>query len=54
MREEVGRSITLFKLPLLRFAHDESVERGERLDRLLQKISKPPKASVRRVTRRKK
>ena len=54
MREEVGRSVTIHKLPMLRFQRDDAIEKGEKIDRLLAQISVPPEKKVRRVVRKKK
>ncbi len=54
MREEVGKVVTMHKLPMLRFQRDDAIEKGEKIDQLLAQISTPPKKAVRRVVRRKK
>ncbi|MDD5054646.1 MAG: 30S ribosome-binding factor RbfA [Candidatus Peribacteraceae bacterium] len=51
MREEVGKVVTMHKLPMLRFRRDDAIEKGEQIDRLLAQISTPQKKSVRRKKR---
>lgn len=36
LRHEVGRQVRLRSIPQLRFLHDESIERGERLTALIE------------------
>jgi ribosome-binding factor A len=42
LRSQLARRIKLYTTPQLRFAYDESVERGDRLSRLIDSV-KPPK-----------
>ena len=42
LRSQLARRITLYTTPELRFAYDESVERGDRLSRLIDSV-KPRK-----------
>ncbi len=39
LRSQLGRRVTLYATPQLRFAYDESVERGDRLARLIESVS---------------
>lgn len=39
MREEVGKAVTMHKLPMLRFRKDDVIEKGEKIDQLLQTIA---------------
>ena len=40
IRYEVGRRIRLRLTPELRFIHDDSIERGSRVNEILDKISR--------------
>ena len=38
LRSQLARRITLYTMPELRFVYDESVERGDRLSRLIDSV----------------
>lgn len=40
LRREVGRALTLRHTPDLRFVYDESIDRGARIEELLQEVKK--------------
>ena len=40
LRSQLARRISLYAAPELRFAYDESVERGDRLSRLIDEVNK--------------
>jgi ribosome-binding factor A len=40
LRSQLGRRVKLYVTPELRFAYDESVERGDRLSRLIDSVSR--------------
>jgi len=42
LRSQLAKRIKMYTTPELRFAYDESVERGDRLSRLIDSV-KPPK-----------
>lgn len=42
LRRQIGARIRLRRVPDLQFTYDESVERGERIERLLQEIKDGP------------
>jgi len=43
LRSQLARRITMYTTPELRFEYDESVERGDRLSRLIDSAVKPRK-----------
>jgi ribosome-binding factor A len=43
LRSQLAKRIKLYTTPELRFEYDESVERGDRLSRLIDAALKPPK-----------
>lgn len=43
LRSQLARRIKLYTTPELRFEYDESVERGDRLSRLIDSVCAPPK-----------
>jgi ribosome-binding factor A len=43
LRSQLARRITMYTTPELRFAYDESVERGDRLSRLIDSTKIPRK-----------
>lgn len=42
LRSQLARRIRLYTSPELRFEYDESVERGDRLSRLINSVTKKP------------
>ena len=40
-RRELAKTLKLRHMPELRFAYDDSVDRGERIERLLREMDKP-------------
>ena len=43
LRSQLAKRIKMYTTPELRFAYDESVERGDRLSRLIDSVKPPPK-----------
>lgn len=43
LRSQLGRRIKLYSTPELRFVYDESVERGDRLSRLIDSVTRDVK-----------
>ena len=52
LRSQLARRIKMYTTPELRFEYDESVERGDRLSRLIDEAIRPA-APAKRKTRRK-
>ena len=48
LRSQLARRIKLYTTPELRFVYDESVERGDRLSRLIDSALRPPEPAARR------
>ena len=40
-RHELAKTLKLRHMPELRFAYDDSVDRGERIEQLLRELPKP-------------
>lgn len=41
LRRQVGQRLRLKRVPELAFQYDEAIERGDRIERILQEIDKP-------------
>jgi len=41
LRSQLSRRMSMYKTPELRFAYDESVERGDHLSRLIDSVTRP-------------
>jgi ribosome-binding factor A len=48
LRSQLARRIKMYTTPELRFAYDESVERGDRLSRLIEEALRPAAPAPRR------
>jgi ribosome-binding factor A len=48
LRSQLARRLKMYTTPGLRFAYDESVERGDRLSRLIDSALRPPEPAPRR------
>jgi ribosome-binding factor A len=52
LRSQLAHRLTTRKVPELHFEHDESVERGVRLSRLIDEAVKPPPKAPRKTRKR--
>ena len=50
LRSQLARRLGMYTTPELRFEYDESVERGDRLSRLIDSALRPPEPAPRRRT----